>query len=158
MSLTALVGGMLNALDKFAAFATAPVLFNVMQILFLTVAFIFKTPGHAMAWGVMVSGVLQFAWLLWCLHRNGIHLKLIKPVLTAKIKRLLELMGPGMIGASAVQINLLVDTIIASTLPVGAVSYLYYADRLTQLPLGLIGTAVGTALLPKLAQRLAAHE
>jgi putative peptidoglycan lipid II flippase len=67
-------------------------------------------------------------------------------------------MGPGMIGASAVQINLLVDTIIASTLPIGAVSYLYYADRLNQLPLGLIGTAVGTALLPKLAQRIAAKD
>ncbi len=158
MSLTALVGGMLNALDKFAAFATAPVLFNVMQILFLCVAFWFKTPGHAMAWGVLISGVLQFAWLLWCLDRNGIRLKLIKPIVTAKIKRLLELMGPGMIGASAVQINLLVDTILASTLPIGAVSYLYYADRLTQLPLGLIGTAVGTALLPKLAQRIAAKE
>lgn len=155
MSLTALVGGMLNAIDKFAAFATAPVLFNVMQIAFLLIAFMFPTPGHAMAWGVLVSGVLQFIWLVWCLRRNGMSIKLMVPKITTKVKRLLELMAPGMIGASAVQINLLVDTIIASFLPIGAVSFLYYADRLVQLPLGLIGTAVGTALLPKLAERIA---
>lgn len=158
MSLTAFVGGMLNAIDKFAAFAMAPVLFNVMQILFLAVAFIFPTPGHAMAWGVLISGVLQFLWLLYSLRKNHIRLKIILPKITHRIHRLLQLMGPGMIGASAVQINLLVDTIIASTLPVGSVSYLYYADRLNQLPLGLIGTAVGTALLPKLAQKIAAHD
>jgi putative peptidoglycan lipid II flippase len=158
MSLCAFVGGMLNALDKFAIFAMAPVLFNIMQILCLLVAFIFPTPGHALAWGVLLSGVLQLAWMIWGLKRNNIHLKFVKPELTPKIKRLFELMGPGLIGASAVQINLLVDTIIASTLSVGAVSYLYYADRLSQLPLGLIGTAVGTALLPKLAQKIAAKE
>jgi len=157
MSLAAMVGGMLNAIDKFAAFAMAPVLFNLMQILFLAVVFIFPTPGHAMAWGVLVSGLLQFLWLYWVLKKNNIRLRLMLPKMTDKIKRLFQLMGPGMIGASAVQINLLVDTIIASTLPVGAVSYLYYADRLTQLPLGLIGTAVGTALLPKLAQKIAAN-
>jgi putative peptidoglycan lipid II flippase len=158
MSLAAMVGGMLNAIDKFAAFAMAPVLFNVMQILFLAIAFFFPTPGHAMAWGVLVSGVLQFIWLFWVLKKNNIHLSLMLPKMTEKMRRLFQLMGPGMIGASAVQINLLVDTIIASTLPVGAVSYLYYADRLNQLPLGLIGTAVGTALLPKLAQKIAARE
>ena len=158
MSLAAMVGGMLNAIDKFAAFAMAPVLFNLMQILCLAVVFIFPTPGHAMAWGVLVSGLLQFLWLFWVLRKNNIYLRLIVPKVTDRIKRLFQLMGPGMIGASAVQINLLVDTIIASTLPVGAVSYLYYADRLNQLPLGLIGTAVGTALLPKLAQKIAANE
>jgi putative peptidoglycan lipid II flippase len=158
MSLSALVGGMLNALDKFAIFAVAPVLFNIMQIALLLVAFLFPTPGHALAWGVLISGVLQLLWMMWSLRRHGWRLKLIAPVMTDKIRRLLRLMGPGMIGASAVQINLLVDTIIASTLPIGAVSYLYYADRLNQLPLGLIGTAVGTALLPKLAQRIAAKD
>lgn len=158
MSLSALVGGMLNALDKFAIFAVAPVLFNVMQIVCLAIAFAFPTPGHAMAWGVLLSGVLQLVWMLWSLHRQGMSLKIIKPIMTDKIRRLFQLMGPGMIGASAVQINLLVDTIIASTLPVGAVSFLYYADRLNQLPLGLIGTAVGTALLPKLAQKIASKD
>lgn len=158
MSLAAMVGGMLNAIDKFAAFAMAPVLFNLMQIIFLTVAFIFPTPGHAMAWAVLASGLLQFLWLYSVLRRNNIRLRLMLPKVTARIKRLFQLMGPGMIGASAVQLNLLVDTIIASTLPVGAVSYLYYADRLNQLPLGLIGTAVGTALLPKLAQKIAAGQ
>jgi putative peptidoglycan lipid II flippase len=158
MSLAAMVGGMLNAIDRFAAFATAPILFNLMQMIFLAVTFWFPTPGHAMAWGVLLSGLLQFLWLLWALHRNGVKLRLILPTMNHRLKRLFQLMGPGMIGASAVQLNLLVDTIIASTLPVGAVSYLYYADRLNQLPLGLIGTAVGTALLPKLAKKIAAHE
>ncbi len=158
MSLSALVGGMLNTLDKFAIFAVAPVLFNVVQILFLLLAFWFPTPGHALAWAVLLSGVLQFVWMVWSLHRHGWRLQLVRPVLNDKIHRLLRLMGPGIVGASAVQINLLVDTIIASTLPVGAVSFLYYADRLNQLPLGLIGTAVGTALLPKLAQRIAARD
>lgn len=158
MSLSALVGGMLNTLDKFAIFAVAPVLFNIMQIAFLLVAFWFPTAGHALAWGVLVSGALQLLWMIWSLRHHGWRLALVRPVMTEKIRRLLRLMGPGMIGASAVQINLLVDTIIASTLPVGAVSFLYYADRLNQLPLGLIGTAVGTALLPKLAQRIAAKD
>jgi len=158
MSLSALVGGMLNALDRFAVFAVAPVLFNLMQIICLGLAFLFQTPGHAMAWGVLLSGVLQLAWMMWSLKREGMQLKLIKPIITDKIRRLFKLMGPGVVGASAVQINLLVDTIIASTLPVGAVSFLYYADRLNQLPLGLIGTAVGTALLPKLAQKIAAKD
>lgn len=155
MSLCAMIGGMLNALDKFAVFAVAPVLFNIVQIIMLLVAFLFPTPGHALAWAVLISGVLQFIWMAWSLRRLGWVLKLVKPILSEKIRQLLRLMGPGLIGASAVQINLLVDTIIASTLPIGAVSYLYYADRLNQLPLGLIGTAVGTALLPKLAQRIA---
>ncbi|MDB5477840.1 MAG: mviN, partial [Alphaproteobacteria bacterium] len=147
MSLASLVGGMLNAIDKFFAFATAPILFNLMQIILLGVVYkfpaSFPTSGHAMAWGVLVSGLLQFMWLLWVLHKNRIRLRLMRPVLTDKIRRLFQLMGPGVLGASAVQINLLVDTIIASMLPVGAVSFLYYAVRLNQLPLGLIGTAVG---------------
>jgi len=158
MSLASLVGGMLNAVDKFFAFATAPILFNLMQILFLGIASQFPTAGHAMAWGVMISGVLQLVWLLIVLKKSHIHLRLILPKMTDKIRRLFQLMGPGILGASAIQINLLVDTIIASMLPVGAVSYLYYAQRLDQLPIGLIGGAVGTALLPKLAQKIAAHE
>jgi putative peptidoglycan lipid II flippase len=162
MSLASLVGGMLNAIDKFFAFAMAPILFNLMQILLLGIAYYhpssFPTSGHAMAWGVMSSGVLQLIWLLIVLKKSNVHIRLILPKMTDKIRRLFQLMGPGILGASAVQINLLVDTIIASMLPVGAVSYLYYAQRLDQLPIGLIGTAVGTALLPKLAQKIAAKD
>ena len=158
MSLASLVGGMLNAIDKFFAFATAPILFNLMQIILLAIAFKFPTPGHAMAWGVLSSGLLQLIWLLIVLHKSHVRIRLMLPRMNDKIKRLFQLMGPGILGASAIQINLLVDTIIASTLPVGAVSFLYYAQRLDQLPIGLIGTAVGTALLPKLAQKIAAHD
>jgi putative peptidoglycan lipid II flippase len=164
MSLVALLGGILNTLDRFGPFAAAPVLFNGMMILMLLVYFSHATPsllptaGHALAIGVLLAGVVQFIWMAWHLKKIGFRLYWEKLALTPKIRRLFKLMGPGIIGASAVQINLLVDIILASMLPIGAVSFLYYADRLNQLPLGLIGTAVGTALLPKLAARFAAND
>ncbi len=159
MSLVALLGGILNTLDRFGPFAAAPVLFNGMMIIMLVCATPFlPTAGHALAIGVFLAGVLQLIWMVWHLKKIGFRLYWEKPVLSTKIRRLFSLMGPGIIGASAVQINLLVDIILASMLPVGAVSYLYYADRLNQLPLGLIGTAVGTALLPKLAARFANND
>jgi putative peptidoglycan lipid II flippase len=111
-----------------------------------------------LAIGVFLSGVLQLIWMGYHLRKLGFRLPLQRLQLTVKIRRLFRLMGPGIIGASAVQINLLVDVILASLLPIGAVSFLYYADRLNQLPLGLIGTAVGTALLPKLSAKFASAD
>lgn len=159
MSLVALLGGILNTLDKFGPFAAAPVVFNAVMIVML-VGFtrFLPTAGHALAIGVLLAGILQLVWMIWHLKKIGFHLYWEKLALTPKIRRLFKLMGPGIIGASAVQINLLVDIILASMLPIGAVSYLYYADRLNQLPLGLIGTAVGTALLPKLASKFASSD
>lgn len=159
MSLVALLGGVLNALDRFAPFAAAPVVFNGTMIALLVCGTPFlPTAGHALAIGVLLSGVLQLVWMALHIRKMGFKLYAEKLVLTPKIKRLFKLMGPGIIGASAVQINLLVDVILASLLPVGAVSFLYYADRLNQLPLGLIGTAVGTALLPKLSAKFASND
>lgn len=159
MSLVALLGGILNSLDKFAPFAAAPVMFNaVMIVMIVCFTRFLPTPGHALAIGVLLSGILQLIWMGWHLKKIGFHLYWQKLALTPKIRRLFKLMGPGIVGASAVQINLLVDIILASKLPIGAVSYLYYADRLNQLPLGLIGTAVGTALLPKLASKFASSD
>ena len=164
MSLVALLGGILNTLDKFGPFAAAPVLFNGMMILMLLVYFthafpaFLPTAGHALAFGVLFAGIVQFIWMAWHLKKIGFRLYWERLALTPKIRRLFRLMGPGIIGASAVQINLLVDIILASLLPVGAVSFLYYADRLNQLPLGLIGTAVGTALLPKLAAKFSSND
>lgn len=153
MSLTALLGGVLNSFDRFAPFAAAPILFNatlILALLFLSP--LMQTEGHALAVGVAVAGILQFGFLWWFCRKIKFSLKIQKPSLTPRIKRLFKLMGPGVIGAGAMQINLFIDMILASLLPVGAVSFLYYADRLYQLPLGVIGIAIGTALLPMLSR------
>ncbi len=155
MSLVALFGGVLNSFDRFAPFAAAPIIFNLCLITALLVGGEYTpTVGHAMSWGVTIAGVLQFLIIGYYARKTGIALRPLWPRLTAKIKKLFSLMGPGIIGAGVVQINLLVDVILASFLPAGAVSYLYYGDRLAQLPLGIIGIAIGTALLPKLSKAL----
>jgi putative peptidoglycan lipid II flippase len=156
ISLTALLGGVLNAHEKFAPFAAAPIVFNLALI----AALYFLTPmmehgGNALSWGLFGAGVLQFVGLLLCIYYYKIKIKFRVPTFDADIKKLFKLMGPGVVGASVVHINLFIDIIIASTLPLGSISYLYYADRLNQLPLGIVGIAVGTALLPMLSKALA---
>lgn len=156
MSLTALMGGMLNAHDRFAPFASAPILFNLCLIMALLVFTKFtETAGHAMAYGLFAAGVAQFLWLLACVNRQGIKLRVKRPEFTTNIKKLFKLMGPGVIGAGVMHINLFADLVIASLLASGSISYLYYADRLNQLPLGMVGIAVGTALLPMLSKSIA---
>ncbi len=157
--LTALLSGVLNGLDRFAAAAAAPVLFNVVSIGFM----IWLTPflpnaGYALAWGVTVSGVAQLLLLIWAVRRAGMALHLPRPRLTPQIRILLRRMVPGLVGAGVTQLNLAVDVIIASLLPSGTVSILYYADRVNQLPLGTIGAAVGTALLPLLSRQVRAGD
>jgi putative peptidoglycan lipid II flippase len=160
--LAALLSGVLNGMDRFAAAAGAPVLYNLFSI----AAMIGLTPyvatvGHATAWGVSASGVVQLAMLGWAVHRAGVRLHIPRPRLTPHVRVLLRRMAPGLIGASATQLNQVVDVVIASLLPSGTVALLYYADRMQQLPLGVIGTAVGTALLPLLSRQVrgaAAHE
>ncbi len=157
MSMCALLGGMLNAHEKFAPFAAAPIFFNLCQIVALLSAVAFKTPGHALSWGILVAGIVQFIWLFWFLRRYKITLPMLRPRLTPEIKRLFKLMAPGAFGAGIMHINLFIDLIIASFLATGAISALYYADRLFQLPLGVVGIAVGTALLPMLTRAQAAN-
>lgn len=154
MSLTALLGGVLNANDKFGPFAFAPTFFNLCLIAALLSAQYFETPGHAMAWGVFAAGILQFIWLWVVAKRAGIGVRLKRPEFTPKIRKVFKLMGPGVIGAGVMHINLFADMILASFLAAGSISYLYYADRLNQLPLGMVGIAVGTALLPMLSKAL----
>lgn len=158
MSLTSLCGGMLNAHNRFAPFAAAPIIFN-MTLIFavLFCASFFPTIGHAMAMGITVSGILQLGMMAWFVRHYKIKFMWQRPVLTEKIKQLFRLMGPGTLSAGIFQINLFVDMIVASLLPTGAISYLYYADRLNQLPLSMAGIAVGTALLPMLTRALSAH-
>lgn len=159
ISLVSLFGGILNALERFAAAAAAPVLLNLSFIVALTLfADTARTPGHALAWAVSLAGIAQFAFMLAACERAGIKLQLPRPRLTPRVKRQLALMLWASIGAGVMQINLVIDVILASLLKGGSVSYLYYADRLYQLPLGVIGIAVGTALLPTISRHLAAGE
>jgi putative peptidoglycan lipid II flippase len=111
------------------------------------------TVGHSLAWGVTVSGVLQLALLGWAVRRAGMVLRIPRPRMTPRMAILLRRMGPGLIGAGVTQLNLAVDVVIVSLLPPGSASLLYYADRVNQLPLGVIGTAVGTALLPLMSRQ-----
>ena len=158
MSLVALFSGLLNALGKFAAAAFAPVLLNVVLIATLTMAApYFDNPGLALVWGVAAAGAAQFLMLVAAASRAGYPLRLRAPRLTPGVRRLVTLGIPGVIAGGITQINLLVGTIIAS-LQDGAVSWLYYADRIYQLPLGVIGIAIGIVLLPDLARRLRAGE
>ncbi len=157
ISLVSLLGGVLNSLQRFAAVAATPILLNVCLIAAITVGAGFTpTPGHALSWGVAAAGGAQFVWLLLALGREGIAPRLRWPRLTPGVRELLRLMLPAAIGAGVVQINLVVDIILASLLPDGSVSYLFYADRLNQLPIGVVGVAVGTALLPLMSRQVAA--
>jgi len=159
MSMTALFGGVLNAHERFAPFAAAPILFNLSLIGFLLLSFFFfPTAGHAMAWGVFAAGLLQCALLWWNVKRQGYKIGFIRPQWDGRLKQLFLLMGPGIIGAGVVQINLFADMIIASFLDTGSISFLYYADRLNQLPLGMIGIAIGTTLLPMLSRALSSGQ
>jgi putative peptidoglycan lipid II flippase len=159
ISLVSQLGGILNSLGKFAAAAATPILLNLALIgALIGLTPHVDTPGHALAWGVIIAGIIQFLWLIEACRRAGMTLRLPRPRLTPRVRRLLVLILPGAVGAGVVQINLLVGVMIASLLPTGSVSYLYYADRINQLPLGVIGVAVGTALLPLLSRQLRAQE
>jgi len=155
IAIVSLTGALLNALGKFAAAAAAPILMNCVLILAQLVLTAFlPTTGHALAWGVLGAGLAQFLYLQWSCHRAGVRLRLALPRLTGDVVAFLRVLGPAAFGAGVVQINLFVDTLIASFLPTGAISYLYYADRLNQLPLGVIGIAIGTVLLPEMSRQL----
>ncbi len=156
MSMAALLSGILNSLYRFAAAAAAPILLNLIFIGALVVVLpLTGQPGHVMAWAVVCAGIAQFLFLVIATGRAGLWLRLPVPRLTPDIKRLLKLMIPGVLSAGALQLNLIVGMIIASQQQ-GAVSFLYYADRVYQLPLGLIGIAFGIVLLPDLARKLRA--
>jgi putative peptidoglycan lipid II flippase len=155
ISLVSLQGGVLNSLDRFAAVAATPILLNLSLIGALIGGRDFlPTGGHALAWGVAAAGVAQFLWLAAACAWAGMPLALPRPRLTPGVRRLLTLMLPAALGSGVVQINLLIDVVLASLLPTGAVSYLYYADRIYELPLGVIGIAIGTALLPLLSRQV----
>lgn len=158
ISLASLVGGVMNTLGRFSAYAFIPCLFNLALIgVLLTHDKIWDTPAEAMAWGVLIAGFLQFGWMVIFARRHGVSLYPTMPKIDIKVKRLGFLMLPGIVGAGVYHLNLFADMIIASFLQSGSISYLYYADRLQQLPLGVVGIAVGTALLPLLSRSIASN-
>ncbi len=160
VSVVSLLSGVLNSVGRFAAAAFSPSLLNV--VLIAALVFIYFTgqietmfAGVALTAAITVGGVLQLAVLAFACRRAGIGLALRRPRWTPGLRRLVALAGPSVLAGGVVQINIVVGTIIASALP-GAVSWLYYADRLYQLPLGIVGIAIGVVLLPDLARALRA--
>jgi putative peptidoglycan lipid II flippase len=160
MALTALLAGMLNSMQRFAAAAAAPVLLNIVMIAALALlrSGEIAMPGHTLATAVSIAGAGQFVLLVLATRKAGLLLRLPLPRLTPGVRRVFRLMVPGLIGAGVVQVNLVIDVVLASTLPEGSVSWLYFADRVNQLPLGVVGVAVGVALLPMLSRHLSAGD
>ena len=156
VTLVTLQSGTLNAHGHFAAAAFAPVLMNLSMIGFLGMAFLFTNAGMAASWGLTVSGVLQLVLTSAAAHRAGIFERFAGPPMKKHIKRFLGTLVPAVIGSAGTQIALFADTIIGSMLPTGSVSSIYYADRIYQLPLGVIGIAAGTVLLPEMSRLFAA--
>lgn len=159
ISLTALAGGILNAWGRFAVPAFTPVLLNLTMIgAAVWLAPRLEEPVTALAWGVLLAGLLQLAFQLPFLARLRL---LPRPRLKRAhegVRRIGALMLPGIFGSSVAQINLLIDTLIASFLVTGSVSWLYYSDRLVEFPLGVFGVALATVILPRLSQQHAATD
>ncbi|OTE97923.1 murein biosynthesis integral membrane protein MurJ [Crenothrix sp. D3] len=158
ISLTAFAGSILNAHSKFAIPALTPVFLNICMIATaIWLAPLMDTPVVALAWGVFIAGIVQLLFQIPSLVRLGL---LPRPRLDFKdagVNRVIKLMLPAMFSVSVTQINLLLDTLIASFLTVGSVSWLYYSDRLVEFPLGILGLALGTVILPSLAKNHAAE-
>jgi putative peptidoglycan lipid II flippase len=161
ISLVSLFGSILNSINRFWVNAAAPILLNLTLIVALLG---FNSPdplvtARNQAIAVSVAGFLQLVWLILACRANGIVLRLRRPRLNPEIRRLLKLIWPAAAGAGAVQINLVVSTALAASLLAhGSVTYIYMADRLNQLPLGLIGTGLGTVLLPTISRQLGAGQ
>lgn len=155
ISLVSLQSGVLNSLNRFAAPAATPVIMNVTMVLFLVFGVDhFSTAGHALAWGVLAAGLTQYLYLVAVCQKLRLPVFGLRLGLTPEIRQFFKVLGPAALGAGVVQVSLFFDTLIASFLADGAVSYLYYADRINQLPIGLIGVALGTVLLPELSRHL----
>jgi len=160
ISLASLLGGILNSLNRFWVNAAAPILLNLAMI-----AALWFFHGHgpqgayetarAQAISVTVGGALQLAWLMLACRQVGVSLRIRKPRIDDDMRQLLKLILPAAVGAGAVQVNLAISTALAGgLLDPGSISYIYYADRLNQLPLGLIGIGLGTILLPTISRQL----
>ncbi|SHL31522.1 putative peptidoglycan lipid II flippase [Halomonas caseinilytica] len=154
ISLTAFSGSVLNTWGRFAVPAFTPVLLNLSLIgaaVLLTP--LVSEPAMALAWGVLIAGAMQLIFQVPFLARLGVLPRPWPHFAHDGVRRILKLMAPAMFGVSVAQINLLLDTVLASLLTAGSVSWLYYSDRLVELPLGVFGVAIGTVILPALSKR-----
>jgi len=160
MSLVALMSGVLNTMGKFVESSSVSIVLNTV----LTIAMLITiwldlngdpAAGYIQAWGVFVAGVLQLGLLMWGLKRNGLTLRLQMPRWSDDMKKLVSLGIPGVIAGGITQVNIAIGTVIAS-MQDGAVSHLYYADRLYELPLAIVGIAIGVVLLPDVSRHLRA--
>ena len=158
ITLVTLWGGILNALHRFAAAAAAPILLNVTMMATLALAYWFPGAGYAAAWGVLISGVLQALLVGSDTIAAGVMTSLRALQWDKDVQRFFKALLPATLGSAGTQLALFADTIIASFLSAGAISALYYADRIDQLPIGVIGIAVGTVLVPEITHRLASGD
>ncbi|QDL98592.1 murein biosynthesis integral membrane protein MurJ [Rhodopseudomonas palustris] len=158
ITLVTLYGGILNVMQRFASAAAASIFLNISMMATLALAAFFPSAGHAAAWGVLISGVLQYLLLAGDLSLHGGLPRFARPKLDEDVRGFFRALGPATIGSMGTQIAMFADTIIATFLPVGALSALYYADRLYQLPIGVIGIAIGTVLLPEMSRQLTAGD
>ncbi|MEM6663977.1 MAG: murein biosynthesis integral membrane protein MurJ [Pseudomonadota bacterium] len=153
ISLAALLSGILNSFGRFAAAAAAPILLNIILVAAMLLAWLLEYPiGFALVWGAALAGLAQFGLVWWAARQLGMGLLPGRPRLTPKVKRLIIIGGPALLAGGVLQINLLVGTQVASYFE-GAVVWLAVADRIYQLPLGLVGVAIGVVLLPELSRR-----
>lgn len=163
VSLVSLFAGILNSTGRFWAAAFTPTIQNIVMISFLLIGRRFLTmpqaPAYALAWGVFVAGIVEFLFLGWHLKKIGMICRPLSPYralchLTDGVKTLLKKMAPGVLGSGVYQINLFLDTLFVSFVGAGAISWLNYANHLFQLPIGIIGVAIGTVLLPILSRHI----
>jgi putative peptidoglycan lipid II flippase len=151
ISLVALYGGVMNSAEIFSPFAFVSVIVNITMIIAAFCGYYVETVVHALIYGMVAGGILEFVWMLYFAKRNKLLLPLAKPQITSKIKKLMLRMLPSLVSFGVMQISVLISMIIASFIP-GGMSYLYYADRIIQLPVALIGTAIGVVVLPSLSK------
>ncbi len=152
------LSAMLNAVGKFAAAAAWSIFLNIAMIAALCFAPFFPNAAYAAAWGVFAAGILQLVFIIWAGARSHLRLKFERPRWTPEIKQFLIALGAATFGSASVQIGLFIDNVIASFLPSGDLTALYYADRINQLPMGTLGIAIGTVLLPEMSSLLAKND
>ncbi|MBI3699923.1 MAG: murein biosynthesis integral membrane protein MurJ [Afipia sp.] len=158
ITLVTLYGGMLNVMHRFASAAAAPIFLNISMMATLALAAFFPGAGYAAAWGVLISGFLQYFLLAGDAWKNDVLPAFTTWKWDEDVRAFFRALGPATVGSMGTQIALFADTIIATFLAAGALSALYYADRLNQLPIGVIGIAIGTVLLPEMSRRMAAND
>ncbi len=152
------LSAMLNAHERFAAAAAWSIFLNLAIIGTLLYARWFSNAGYAASWGVLLAGVLQLIFIVWAAARAKIWLRLAWPRWSVQMKEFLLALGAATLGSASVQIGLFIDTIIASFLPAGVLTAINYADRINQLPLGTLGIALATVLLPEMSRRVAMND